>query len=74
MSVAERYAVSHGGPPVSNRMSVRQAILECLRRRGVDCGEDAMIVSGEYGYWVGLEYVAKSDVSKILSEPVVITQ
>jgi len=52
-------------------LSVREAVLACLRRRGVDVGEDAMIATGEWGYWVGSEYVAKSEVSRVLSEGVV---
>lgn len=53
------------------RLSVREAILVCVLRRGVDVGGSAMIVPAEYGYWVGSEYVAKSDVSRVLSEDVV---
>lgn len=54
-----------------SRPSVREAILTCLRRRGVDVGEGAMIVTGEWGYWVGSEYVAKSEISRVMSEGVV---
>lgn len=54
------------------RMTVRQAIVECLKRRGIYVGEDAMIASGEWGYWVGAQhYVSNSDISRILSEGVV---
>jgi hypothetical protein len=50
------------------RPSVREAILICVRRRGIEVGDGAMITPSEYGFWVGSEYVAKSEVSRVCSD------
>ncbi len=46
-------------------MNYRSQIIQAARTKDPDIGDDAMIVSMEWGYWIGGVYISKEEVDKI---------
>ena len=47
-----------------SRRSEREQIITAARLQDPEIGDNAMIASGEWGYWIGSIYVSKADVAK----------
>ena len=50
--------------PLVSRLSVREAVIKAARKHDPEIGDEAMIASMEWGYWIGSIYVSKADVAK----------
>jgi hypothetical protein len=49
---------------IVKRRSMRELIISAARLKEPEIGDEAMIASGEFGYWIGTIYVSKTDVLK----------
>lgn len=50
--------------PIVSRRSLREQIITAARLKNPDIGDDSMIASMEWGYWIGSIYVSKDDLAK----------